>query len=64
MVATSQLFVFVVVRFGVFGYKHYVMLFLGSCFMPYKRHKDIVDVACYIKHLFGNKDKPQLWVRV
>ena len=37
-----------VASFGVFRYKCYVMLFLRSCFVPYKRYNDIVDVACYI----------------
>ena len=34
--------------FWVLGCKHYAILFHGSCFMPYKRHDDIVAVACYI----------------
>ena len=32
---------------GAFGYRYYVMLFLGSYCMPYKRHDNIVDVVCY-----------------
>ena len=41
--------------FGVFAYKYYAMVFAGSCFMPYKRHDDIVDVARYIEPLLGIK---------
>ena len=40
--------------FGVFGYKYYPMVFLGSCFMPCKRHDDIVAIARYIQRLFGD----------
>ena len=34
--------------FGMFGYKHYAMVFLGSCFMLYKKYDDIVAVVRYI----------------
>ena len=34
--------------FGVLGCKYYPMVFLESCFIPYKRHDDIVAIVCYM----------------
>ena len=45
MVATSQLLMLIL---GVFGYKHYIMVFQGSCFMPYKKQDDTLDIVDYI----------------